>query len=235
VEVALVRLTKLDDLDQLPALVAQLQGGPSSTGPGPRPATGTPGRAPVAAAAPVAPLATEPQKKSASNLASPPASPPVAEEAAPPLDQAAAQAAWRQTLAELGDMTGGYAARAESIAISAPNRLAVRFRKAYTQALQFCERPESRQKLEQTLSRLTGRNIRIDFSVLPDEPTASGTAVAPPPRPGVNRRQRQQEVLRHPLIRRANELFDTEILTILDAPAIEEPAAATGDAATATG
>jgi hypothetical protein len=94
----------------------------------------------------------------------------------------------------------------------------VRFRKAYTSAIQFCERPESRQKLEQTLSRITGRQIRIDIAVLPDaNGGVAGTEVAPTRRP-VNRRQREQEVHRHPLIRKATELFDTEIVTILDAP-----------------
>src|SRR5207249_3721808 len=80
-----------------------------------------------------------------------------------------AAAAWKQTLAEIGDMTADFAGRAERVAISGPNRLVISFRKAYTQAQQYCERPERRQKLEQTLSRIAGRNIRIDFAMLPDE------------------------------------------------------------------
>jgi len=120
-------------------------------------------------------------------------------------------------------MTADFAARAERVAISAPNRLVVSFRKAYTQAQQYCERPERRQKLEQTFSRLAGRNIRIDFATLPDESTDAATSDRPAQKPPVNRRQRQQELMRHPLIRRAAELFDTEIIGVLD-PANDEAA-----------
>jgi DNA polymerase III subunit gamma/tau len=147
------------------------------------------------------------------------------------MDAESVAAAWRQTLVEIGDMTADFAGRAESIAISGPNRLAVRFRKAYTQALQFCERPERRQKLEQTLSRIAGRTLRIDFGLLAEEAGATTLAEASPPRPAVSRRQRQSELLRHPLIRKASELFDTEIVTVLDAPPQDEPGPALGEGA----
>ena len=55
-----------------------------------------------------------------------------------------------------------------------------------------------------------------------EEPEVStGTEVALPQRTG-NRRKREQEVQRHPLVRKASELFDTEIVTILDLPKDEE-------------
>jgi DNA polymerase-3 subunit gamma/tau len=226
VEVAVVRLCKLDDLDQLPALVASLQGGaplaPISRPPSPPPAASgqtvrsAPIQSPEARSAPTP--AAEAQKKMPEGADQPA----VVSEPASPLDEQAAAAAWKQTLGELGDMTADFASKAENVAISAPNRLVVRFRKAYTSAIQFCERPESRQKLEQTLSRITGRQIRIDIAVLPDaNGGVPGTEVAPARRP-VNRRQREQEVQRHPLIRKATELFDTEIVTILDAPRTDE-------------
>ena len=225
VEVAVVRLCKLDDLDQLPALVASLQGGapvtpivrPSAP---PTAASGQPVRsAPIQSpeTRPAAP-ASEAQKKTP-EMADEEAA---ASKPAALLDDQAAAIAWKQTLGELGDMTADFASKAENVAISAPNRLVVRFRKAYTSAIQFCERPESRQKLEQTLSRITGRQIRIDIVVLPEAVGAAvGTEVAPARRPA-NRRQREQEVQRHPLIRKATELFDTEIVTILDTPRTEE-------------
>jgi len=116
-------------------------------------------------------------------------------------------------------MTSDFASRAERVAISAPNRLVVSFRKAYTQAQQYCERPERRQKLEQTFSRLVGQTIRIDFVTLPDEPTAATPAERPTTsKPPTNRRQKQLEAMRHPLIRKAAELFDTEIIAMLDPP-----------------
>jgi DNA polymerase-3 subunit gamma/tau len=120
-------------------------------------------------------------------------------------------------------MTADFAGRAERVAISGPNRLVVRFRKAYTQALQYCERPEQRQKLEQTLSRVAGRTIRIDFAVLPDEPSSAAVEASKPvAKPATSVRQRRQELSRHPLIRKASELFDTEITLVLDPPAADE-------------
>src|SRR5439155_25959896 len=100
-----------------------------------------------------------------------------------PLDPDSATATWRQTLAEIGDMTADFATRAERVAISGPNRLVVSFRKAYTQAQQYCERPERRQKLEQTFSRLAGRNIRLDFATLPVESPESATGEKPVAKP----------------------------------------------------
>jgi DNA polymerase-3 subunit gamma/tau len=222
VEVGVVRLCKLDDLDQLPGLVAALRdGAPLGSSPRPAAATGQsvrPAPTPPPAPAQITTPAPSDQKKTLEKADEP--SPVV--EAVAPLDDHTAAAAWKQTLGELGDMTADFASKAENVAISAPNRLAVRFRKAYTSAIQFCERPESRQKLELALSRITGRNIRIDIVVLPEaaEPPP-GTELAPARRP-VNRRQREQEVQRHPLIRKAAELFDTEIVTILDVVRTEE-------------
>jgi len=142
----------------------------------------------------------------------------------PLLDSQSVTSFWQQTLAEIGDMTSDFAGRAEAIAISAPNRLVVSFRKAYTQAQQYCERPERRQKLEQTFSRLAGRTIRIDFATLPDELVPASAADRQTTKPPVSRRQRQQEVMRHPLIRKAAELFDTEIIAVLDPPPATEEA-----------
>ena len=115
-------------------------------------------------------------------------------------------------------MTSDFASRADRVAIFGPNRLVVSFRKVYTQAQQYCERPDGRQKLEQTFSRIAGRNIRIDFATLPDEPSAVSEADRQAKPTPVNRRQKQQELQRHPLIRKAAELFDTEIIAVLDAP-----------------
>src|SRR6185503_13087755 len=119
-----------------------------------------------------------PQKKTPELSSEQPPSQPQAVEA-PAIEHSTAAAAWTQTLAEIGDMTADFAAKAERVAISGPNRLVVSFRKAYTQAQQYCERPERRQKLEQTLSRIAGRNIRIDFAMLPEEAEGNATSSAP--------------------------------------------------------
>jgi DNA polymerase-3 subunit gamma/tau len=219
VELALVRLCKLDDLDALPTLVAELRG----QEPVVRSQRITESEARTAQAGiPEQPAPPPPIQKKTPEVdeSSPPAllSRPAQQV---PLDQPSATSAWQQTLAELGDMTSDFAGRAERIAISGPNRLAVYFGKAYTQAQQYCERPDKRQRLEQTFSRLAGQNVRIDFVMLPDEPAEALPTERPAAKPPVNRRQRQQEVMRNPLIRKASELFDTEIIAMLDPPTDE--------------
>jgi DNA polymerase-3 subunit gamma/tau len=239
VEVAVVRLCKLDDLDQLPSVIAALQSGaPLAASPRQTAISQPPAGQSVRPALPPPPSSPAPPTPAAEDQKKTPEStnePPTIAAAEAPLDDRVATAAWQQTLGELGDMTADFASKAENVAISAPNRLVVRFRKAYTSAIQFCERPESRQKLEQTLSRIVGRNIRIDIVVLPDAGGPSpGTEVASVRRPA-NRRQREQELQRHPLIRRATELFDTEIITILDVPKTEEAGETASEVPPATG
>jgi DNA polymerase III subunit gamma/tau len=231
VEVALVRLCKLDDLDALPTLLAQLRGqgtGDMAQGIAHKPEAQARGPAVEARSQEVRAEQPEPQKKTSEGSEPPPLA--VHQPPAPtsPIDSPSAASIWKQTLAEIGDMTAEFAGRAESVAISGPNRLVVSFGKAYTQALQYCERPERRQKLEQTFSRIAGRNIRIDFATLSDESPGAVPADRPAAKPPVNRRQRQQELMRHPLVRKAAELFDTEIIGVLDAPAAEESGEATG-------
>jgi DNA polymerase-3 subunit gamma/tau len=240
VEIALVRICKLEDLDQLPALVAQLRDGAPAPAAGPRTAAPVrPAAAPTHASAPSAtspaasPRATATEQKKTTELSpaaelpresTPGASSAPAAEEGPAIERQEALDAWRQTLAELGDMTSDCAAKFDSLAISGPNRLVVRFKKAYITAKEFCERPERRSRLELVMSRLTGRTVRIDFALSADEPQHTATQQVAP-RPQASRRQRQAELQRHPLVRQAVEMFDAEIVNVVDPPPKEEETA----------
>jgi DNA polymerase-3 subunit gamma/tau len=219
-ELALVRICKLEDLDQLPALVAQLRDGSAASAPlSPRTRTiGTP---------PPAALPTSAEKKTPEVTAEP--RPTVHPPAPPSPSEFSADETWRQTLAEFQDMTGEWASKYDSVAILAPNRLVVSFAKGYTTAKEFCERPEKRSRLEQTLSRITGREMRIDFAVLPEE--AQSTVPQPvATRPPASRQQRNAAARKNLLVRKAEELFDAEIVTVIDPQPAEaeagEPVAA---------
>jgi DNA polymerase-3 subunit gamma/tau len=225
-EVALIRICKLEDLDQLPALVASLRDGtPVNLLPqvGAQ-AQGVSPSSPGAEKKNPAPIPVD-QIKSSESTAEPgpppvPTIPSVQSYPEPLIDISSAQSAWQQTLAEHQDMTGDCASKYESVAISAPNRLVVAFRKDYITAKEFCERPDKRSRLEQTLSRITGRDMRIDFVVSPDDPqSVSRQAVAA--KPPVSPRQRQFELRKNPLVRHAVELFDAEIVTVVDPPPSE--------------
>jgi DNA polymerase-3 subunit gamma/tau len=246
VEIALVRICRLEDLDQLPALVAQLRDGAPAPSAGPRTAAPRPAAvtahasassATSPAASPRASATATEQKKTtelspaaelprestpaAGQMA---ASTTLAAEDGPAIERQEALDAWRQALAELGDMTSDCAAKFDSLAISGPNRLVVRFRKAYITAKEFCERPERRSRLELVMSRLTGRTVRIDFALSADEPQHNAIQQVAP-RPQASRRQRQAELQRHPLVRQAVEMFDAEIVNVVEPPPTEEETA----------
>jgi DNA polymerase-3 subunit gamma/tau len=116
---------------------------------------------------------------------------------------------WRLALDQLNDMTADYAATAESIAITGPNRLVVRFRQVYNASKTFCERPDRRLALEEAVSQVTGQSVRLEFELIrEDRPHA-----APPP-PAESRQQQRQRAVRHPLVERAVELFEAEVLNV---------------------
>jgi DNA polymerase-3 subunit gamma/tau len=240
VEIALVRICRLEDLDQIPQLIAQLGNSdaagiarsarPSAPRPASMPANPSPAATPVSQPRAegtrpgalggqpgrgVGPMASPPdaQKKTPEVNVEVAALPAKAAELSNLTQQEAAKF-WRQALTELGDMTSDFASKSDSLAISGPNRLVIRFRKAYTSAVEYCERPQSRAKLEDALARVTGRSIRLEFISIPDEPT---TAVAQKPAATVqNRRRRMRDAERNPLIGRAVELFDAEIIDVFE-------------------
>ncbi len=225
VEVALVRICKLEDLDQLATLVADLRDGVSTSAvrarrPSP-PAAAAPKRPvpsspPATSTAPPAASSSPPseappspapaQKKSDQPVTAPadsPAEPPgQLELTAQSLDDV-----WKQVLAELGDMTADFAGRCDRLAISGPNRLVVSFRAQYDK--EACERPDRKQRIEQALSRLTGRQVRIDFEVVPGQQRPAEHRP-----PVVSKRQRMRDKEKHPLVHKAIELFDAEIVDL---------------------
>jgi DNA polymerase-3 subunit gamma/tau len=192
-EVALVRMCQLGGLDELSQLVAQLrQGGIDGAA-----ASKEPARLPAAAE-----NTTGSEKKNQL----PPA----------PLDGAAADltaetvdSIWKEALAELGDMTADFARHAEQLVLAEKDRLVAHFRAGYSLHKEYCERPERRSKLEEALSRVAGRPIRLDVALLPADASSAGR---PAPVPSARQRLRERE--QHPLVRRAMELFDAEVVRI---------------------
>jgi len=231
VEIALVRMARLEQLQSLPALIAQLQSGSPPLSPAPRTS---------ASSAPVAPV-SQPTGPSAGQSQAPstPASLPATadQKKTPEVSEtglvaaevsqsdhvwtnADASAVWTQAVDAIQDMTADYARKAFAIAISGPNRLVARFRKAYTHFKDQLERPERRQKLEQTLAEVAGRPIRLDFEILPDEPQTVAPA-AKPQATAARRRQRVKELERNLLVQQAITVFDAEIVDVIDPPVTE--------------
>jgi DNA polymerase-3 subunit gamma/tau len=234
-ELALVRISKLDDLDQLPQWIGMLRDGAAAS-PAPRGDRPVPAR-PV----PSQPALPDPAVKKKSEPAEVAAQPPVravesaapergpgtvlpglqadiAENlpdsdvsnptASPPTTQLTPENVgeiWEQVLALLGDVTSDMASKSDDIAISAPNRLVVSFRAKYTFCKTYCEQPDRVAKLEKTLASVTGEPVRIEFQLRKDE--ASQEPMAREKTSAPTAPEPAVDNSQHPLVRRAAELF----------------------------
>jgi hypothetical protein len=106
-------------------------------------------------------------------------------------------------------MIAHFAGDSQSVVMSGPNQLVVSLRLAYNK--ERCERPEVKRKLEQALSRVAGRDIRIEFAIVPG---VADVVSADRPQPAQSRLQKLRELEKHPLVRETLELFDCEVVRV---------------------
>lgn len=227
VEMALIRVCRLEDLEQLASLAAQLRQ-PSGT-PVAR-STSAPATLPKAPQAPRAQPDAQPQKKNevaAENADRQPAK--AADQ--PPIELPAGRSAWTQALAALadsGEMAADLGKLATDVAISGPNTLAVLFPHQYTYQRSACERPDRKARLEEAVSAAAGQTVRLEFKLGGSPPPREAEKPASHAPTLVQKAQRRREMEKHPLVRQAMELFDAEVEHVSEPTRSEEPAAAAG-------
>jgi DNA polymerase III subunit gamma/tau len=216
-ELALVRIAKLDDLERLSDLIAELRSGSP-----PAPATPNSGSSPMSSMlakkkADVTPAAngSHPPPAIAATVGnlngqsmSAPQEPAIAGQnrAGVPLRPENALEIFRQAAEKIGGLTASSAQHAEAAAIGAPNQLVVTFPAKYNYGKTVCEAADKAKQLESVLGELVGSPIRLVFAVsgLPD---AAGSGSAEANRP-MSSRQREAQLMQNPLVKRAAELFD---------------------------
>jgi DNA polymerase-3 subunit gamma/tau len=217
-ELALVRICQLEELEELPALIAQLQGSQPVSQGGQRASTLPPStaRAASVSTSPVPPAA----KKKADVDGSLPPDPGAQRPADQPrqrtvVDGDNAASIWDQVLAKLGGISADSARNYNRVAISAPNTLVVHLKPGYTFAKAICQRPDQLAQFERVLTELTGEAMGVQFTV--DEPPAAqepAAAIRP-----ATAQQRLMEAAEHPMIRRAGELFGAQPVRVEAEPA----------------
>jgi DNA polymerase-3 subunit gamma/tau len=220
VEIALIRICRLEELDQLASLAAQLRQMPAG---GARPAPASPPARSVEPARPTPP----PQKKNDVAVEDDGPAPVKAVEL-PPLAREEARAAWTEALAALadsGDMSADLGKLASDIAISGPNTLAVIFPQEYSYQKSACERPDRKTRLEEAISAATGRSVRLEFRLGGQAAPKPLTTAAPQAPTLAQKAQRRREMERHPLVQKAMELFDAEVEHVTAATRSEEVSA----------
>jgi DNA polymerase-3 subunit gamma/tau len=224
-EMALVRLSRLEDLVPL-AQLAQLLGAESAGGKTPAPrAAAQPapaGATGAAAAAVVQP--PEASKKKDSNGA----------EAAVATAQLALTAeslpqVWPQILEQAGLFLANHLRKAQSVAIFAPNTMAVRFAPGYNQAYERCQEAAQLNALEGLLRKLTGQTwkVKLELTSTAVDPSASLAPGAEDTETSPARTRREkEEALKAPLLKRAVDLLGAQVVQMEDGFGTEAPPSA---------
>jgi DNA polymerase-3 subunit gamma/tau len=213
-EIAVVRICNLELLDELPQVIAQLRSLGAAAGAGSAGA-GQAQRPPKPRSASArTPTPTGGSKSSSTEKKT--ESPHVTTSETHPISPDSVESVWRQVLSDIEDLTAEYGAVYSGVATPAPNRLVVSFTSRYTLQKEGCERPERKAKIEQVLSRIAGRPMRVDFELLDDGAVAEEKA----PR-HIPLRQRMRETEQQPFVKKAIELFDGEV-TRLEEPRPKE-------------
>jgi DNA polymerase III subunit gamma/tau len=204
VEMALVRLGRLDDLVSL-AQVAQWLTQPQAakTETAARPGTAPLASRPAANAAP-----PEAVKK---KLTGDPDAPAV------PLTADSLGSIWSQLAAQLPAFFGNALGKAGLPAISGPNTLVLRFPTSYNSEREYCQEPTRLTRLEQALQKLTGQKwvLRVETGAHGPASTPAPAAADQDGTPSRYRRQRL-EAAQEPLVRRAMEVLGAQIVSVDD-------------------
>jgi len=203
VEMALVRLGRLEDLVPL-AQLAQWLGSRDA---------GTRGRGDAAKEDNTPPARTsDPEPLAASPRRRVPVSPQPASPREVPLAAETLTQVWQQVLTQVGPFLASNLEKAESVAISGPNTLVIRFPARYNLHRDHCQEPTCVARTEEALKKLTGKawSLRVE-SGSRDAVVAPAQAADAENSQSRYRRQRT-EALQEPLVKRAIERLGAQIV-----------------------
>ena len=231
IELALVRMSLLEDLDDIRRLIDQVAANPGAVAvTAPRvaipmatqsPGVATPGLSSPRAIAPLPPP-VEPAKKNAEASLKPPVATPVA---VPKIDFSAANlpTIWTEVVSKFNDATRNHLVKSSSQAISGPNVLEIVFPKAVILSKTYCNRPELLKRISAEVLEITGAVVTCRVS----EDQSSPAPVAEAAQPVVVReteRKRTDSVDNDPFVQMAVEVFSAKVAdvrTVLTGP-VEE-------------
>jgi DNA polymerase-3 subunit gamma/tau len=202
-EMAVVRLCRLDDLAPLNQLAQWVAG----NGEGPRPAASTGAPASVGAAASAPRASTEPEKKKIDDE-------PSGTGVGLALIADNLQAIWQQVLLQTGFVIASDLRRISSLAISGPNTLVLALPGRYNlRGDQFLE-PARHAQVEALLRQITGQPCQVRVEVVADPGNGSEAASAAVT-PSVQRTRRlRAEMMEYPLVQKAADVLGAQIVHV---------------------
>ncbi len=209
-EMALVRICRLQDLDDLASLVEQLKGGAASLS--------TAASLPSAAkknvaisAPPTAPRVQPPAEpgsvadKERRHRGNPPAEPRAEGRASASmiLDDQSAEPIWKRTLDRLTGLVADSAAAANKLSVDAQGRLVASFPVSRKFSRDTCLRSMNLSRIEAALTEVCGGHVGLVLTTHDDPADAAEPALVRP-----SLKQQQADATAQPFVRRAMELFD---------------------------
>ena len=228
VEMALIRLSRMEDLISLSQLAGALNGaGPAMQ---PTPKEGPPSEKP-------------PSLRQAAGLSEPRSSPssgqqPAASISSPaPTSNALALTdetigeVWRRLVTQVGGMLAGELGKGQPSSLAAPATLVVAFPEAYNKSRDFCQEPSRLARIEEVLARITGKAWKLRFETARGATSESSMLAAEPEKPARQRQQRA-EVEQEPLIKHAIDALGAQLVQVDEGFALassEAPDRATED------
>jgi DNA polymerase-3 subunit gamma/tau len=226
-EMALVRICRLQDLDELACLVEQLKSGePMTVSAAPAAAPAVPAKknsvanpgpaidSPAAFKPPALPVdsgqfgSAMPSGPPAEPVASTVASGPGVDERAAAgrvtIDADSAEPLWKRTLDRLTGLVADSAAAANRLSVDPQGRLVASFPTSHKFHRDNCQRPANLPKIEAALAEVCGGRVGLVLTTH-DEPAAASSEISPP-RPSA--KQQLMEAAAQPFVKKAMELFD---------------------------
>jgi DNA polymerase III subunit gamma/tau len=205
-EMALVRLSRLDDLVSVAQLTQMLNERASAAGDARSSAAAVPGRPPVSKSA-VPPEGLKKKQLTGNE--------PSRAESTLPLTPETLPQIWQQTLALLGQMHASDLQKAGPPAISGPNALVLRFPPSYNLAQEHCQTPAKMARVEEVLRKITGHPVvfRIEAAAGAASPAAEQAAEDEEKTPSRYQKQRA-EALKEPMVKRAMEVLGAQLVDV---------------------
>ena len=224
-ELALVRISNLEDLEELSALILQLQkagSGEQGVASSLHGTSSAPARLPSPVAAKPQAAIPAPAKKKFEPAALTVATVPIeagqgdsddddgpASESGFVLEGAQCRRNLASAVEKVTGLVADQAKKFSRLEVSGINRLTIHFAPENLMCKLACQRPDQVTRLERALRDVTGQAIRIDFKLHEAASPTTGTQMSSG-RPAVSPHQKLMEAAGHPLVKRASELFGAQ-------------------------
>jgi DNA polymerase-3 subunit gamma/tau len=212
VEMALIRLARLEDLLSVADLVRQLgEAQPRSArviAPGPQPPPSNRPATAKASVPPVAPIEESEKKNRAGPVEQGKTAGPLA------LTEATLPGIWQELIGQMGPILGGNLQKAVLPAIIAPKTLVLRFEARYNHQQEHCKGRSER--LEEALRKLTGEAWNVRIESVSNEAAALPAPAAEAEKSQTRYRRQRTEAMQQPLVKRASEMLGAQIVQLDD-------------------